>query len=340
MVSDHTARHPDKASLMMRSLECDPQAVNIFLDNLSSAYSQQCKALQETIHDLNDPLIWYQLLHYLAHHRWENQVSSSQYEDHFATDRIDQAITEVFTQDESADEKPIKDTVLHEVLDHPEDRIQYAAAYILGLRHDSRSIPVLAKIVDEGNKKWKFRAIRALSVLKDKDCAPPLMKALVMDRSKLHREARRALQNLGPLAEQVWIDALNQLDNHIRWEAAHGLGQIGDARASLTLAEGLFDENYVVRWTTAKVLAQLGSQGVPATLTVLSMHEIDEPFRQAAYYALRGINSPKIREQIKPVLKALNNPTRKELVSCVAQDVLLNWKKEKMMTIQGDNYND
>ena len=322
-------RHSAESMLIRRTLEYDSNAVDQVLKKLGSTDFFQCKVLQETIHDLNDPLIWHHLLHYLALHRWDQQIFSSHFNDHFAAERIDQAILEVFTQDETMDEKPIKDAVLHEALVHPEDRLQYAAAYILGLRYDPRSIPILARIIDKGNRKWKLRAVKALSTLKDKDCAQPLMKALTSDRGKLHREARRALQNLGSLAESAWLEALNHPDSHIRWEAAHGLGQIGDSRAAPTLAEGLFDESYVVRWASANVLAKMGEKGVPAILSVLCSHEMNQPYRQAAYHALHEIKSLQIRKRIILVLEALNDSTTKERISCVAQNVLLDWENER-----------
>ena len=322
-------RHSSESMLVRRTLEYDSNAVDQVLKKLGSTDFFQCKVLQETIHDLNDPLIWHYLLHYLALHRWDQQIFSSHFNDHFAAERIDQAILEVFTQDETMDEKPIKDAVLHEALVHPEDRLQYAAAYILGLRYDPRSIPILARIIDKGNRKWKLRAVKALSTLKDQECAQPLVKALTSDRGKLHREARRALQNLGSLAESAWLEVLNHPDNHIRWEAAHGLGQIGDSRAAPTLAEGLFDESYVVRWASANVLAKMGEKGVPATLSVLCNHEMDEPYRQAAYHALHEIKSLRVRKRIMLVLEALNDSTRKEQISCVVQNVLLDWENER-----------
>jgi HEAT repeat protein len=335
MIKDPEVRNSKEALLMNHALEHDPQAIKLFLDNLSSANPQRCKILQESIHEFDDPLIWHHLLFFLANHRWDNQLFGYRISDHINLERIDQAIVEVFTQDETLDEKSIKDAVLHEALDNPEGHLQYAAAYILGLRHDPRSIPILGGIIDNGDRNWKLRAVKALSTLKEKACAQLLMKALVMDRSKLHREARRALQHLGPLAESVWLEALNHPESHIRWEAAHGLGQIGDARAAPTLAEGLFDESYVVRWATAHVLAQLGGRGVPATLTVLSKHEMGEPFRKAAYQALHGITSPQIGERIKPVLDAINNSSSKTTVSCVAQKVLLDWEMEKHDDLSG-----
>jgi HEAT repeat protein len=320
--------HSDETLLVKRALENNSSAVRIFLDNLGSAKSQQCKVLQETIHDFKDPLIWFYLLRYIATHRWGNESFRYTVPDPFAFERIDQAIVEVFIQDEDNLERAAKDAVLYEALESSGEYLDYAAAYILGLRHDPKAIPILAEIIDKGNRKWKLRAVRALSTLKNKDCSVPLMKALTTDRGKLHREARRALQNLGSLAETVWLEALNHPDRHIRWEAAHGLGKIGDARAAPTLAEGLYDESYVVRWASANVLASLGEKGVPATLAVLCSHEISEPFRQATYHALHGIKSLRARKKIMPVLYALNDSTGKERVSYVARDVLLDWEEE------------
>ena len=326
MIRDFNVSHPEEAQLLQGTLANDVHAVNVFLNELSSANSQRCKVLQETIHGIKDQSLWHHLLHYLAFHRWDNQVFSYRISDHINLERIDQAIVEIFTQDETIDEKPIKDAVLHEALVHPEDRLQYAAAYILGLRHDPKSIPVLAEIIEKGNRKWKLRAVKALSVLKDKDCAQPLMQALTSDRGKLHREARRGLQNLGSLAESTWLEALNHPDSHIRWHAARGLGEIGDARYVMILAEGLRDENYAVRWATADVLTRLGVQAIAATLTMLTRHKLDEPFRRAACHALYGITSQKTRKRLKPLLDALHGLTPSVEAPVAAQRLLMEWE--------------
>lgn len=325
MARDPAVRHLREALRVERGLSYDTQATKELLDILGSANSRRCSVLQEIIHETNDPFIWYHLLHFLAIHRWDNQLFGYVNMNSPALERIDQAIIEVFTQDTNNQERTIKDSVLQEGLVSPEKYLYFAAAYLLGLRQDPRSIPVLNEIIANGNLKWKLRAVKALSAMKDKDCAEPLMKTLTTAQGKLHREARRALQNLGPLSKSVWLDAINHPDNRIRWEAAHGLAQIGDSRAVLTLAEGLFDDRYVIRWSTADLLSRLGECGIPAILTVLISHDISEPSRQAACHALRGIQSPKIRERIKPVLDVLNNTSWKESVSSTARDVLQEW---------------
>jgi HEAT repeat protein len=173
---------------------------------------------------------------------------------------------------------------------------------------------------------WRLRAVKALAALKDERCGPPLIKALATNRNNLHREARRALQSLGHLAKSAWLKALDHSDAHIRWHAARGLGELGDASYTYILAEGLLDENYAVRWATADVLAHLGKRGVPATLTILSQRKVTEQSRQAAYHALHGITSRRIQQLLKPLLYALRSPAASVEVPGIAQRLLLEWK--------------
>ena len=50
---------------------------------------------------------------------------------------------------------------------------------------------------------------------------------LVEGEPELHRQAGRALMNLGEAARGTWLAVLDHPDSHIRWHAARGLGQIG-----------------------------------------------------------------------------------------------------------------
>jgi HEAT repeat protein len=93
------------------------------------------------------------------------------------------------------------------------------------------------------------------------------------------------------------------------------------------LAEGLRDKNYAVRWASADVLAQLGADAVPATLTMLIHHELDEQFRQAAYHALNGITSHKVKERLKLLLDALHGPAAGVEAPMLAQRLLGDWEK-------------
>jgi len=311
------------------ALSGDIQAAHKFLKYLGSAYPQLCQIMQETIHDLDDARIWRNLLLCLALHRWNETLDCDWLSELNASERIDDSIIEVFVQDETAREKLIKENVLQNALDNPELDIRQAAAYLLGLRGDLRVIPVLAEILENGTKEWQLRAVKALSVLKDERCAQPLLRLLISGQGELHREAGRALQSLGELAKASWVEALNHPDGHIRWHAARGLGEIGDERHVMMLAEGLHDTNYAVRWATADVLAHLGPRAIPATLTILSRYEINESFRQAAYHALHGITSSKAQERLKPLLEAMRDFASTIEIPMIAQRLLMEWPREE-----------
>jgi HEAT repeat protein len=242
--------------------------------------------------------------------------------------RIDQSIIEVFIWDENDGEKTAKESLLHQTLNDIDPQVRRASAFISGLRGDQRTIPILAETVVSSSHEWQLRAVKALGVIKDARCGPPLILALEIGRDRLHREARRALQNLGPLAKDAWLGALDHPDAHIRWHAARGLAEMGDVRAISVLAEGLLDESYVVRWATATGLSQLGVQAVPAILTVLIQHELTEPARKATCQALQGIRSTKYLKQIEPLLKALHRSIPSNQVSVIAQKLLDDWERE------------
>ena len=176
-------------------------------------------------------------------------------------------------------------------------------------------------------EEWRLRAVKALIALNDELCGPPFLELLISGRGELHREAGRALRGLGELAKSTWLKALDHPNSHIRWHAARGLGEIGEVRYAMILAEGLRDKNYVVRWASADVLAQLGAEAVPSTLTMLTHHKLDEQFRQAAFHALNGITSRRIKEPLKPLLDALRGPAAGVEAPMLAHRLLKDWKK-------------
>ncbi len=331
-IQNHLAvRYPAEVNLLKRALDGDTKAARRILYYLSSSNPILCQIMQKAIHDLRDSHIWQILLRHLTWHQWDEYIDSDQQFGLDGSERIDQAIIEVFTQDDHKWEKPDKETTLLENLKDPDSLIQQACAYLLALRGYPEVIPVLDATIKNGTRKWQLRAIKALESLNDERCARSLLLALTMNRDELHREASRALNNLGPLAKSVWIEALGHPDEHIRWEAARGLGQIGDARAVDILAGGLLDENYSVCWATSDALAHLGTQAIPAILTILSQYRLNEPSRNAIYHALHGILSTSTQEYIEPLLEALRGPTPDIEAPAIARRLLLDWEKTDEM---------
>jgi HEAT repeat protein len=282
-----------------------------------------------------------------------------------------QSIVEVYVVDTgpSAErELELKLGVLLPALESPEALNRWAAAYVLGLRGNLRAVPVLDEIITttcevesaltaqksghapaggprtktpaEAEElsldqcvRWQLRAVQALETLNDIACGPPLVKALANPQRVVHHAAGQALAELGRSAEPALLNALHFPDPHVRWHAARALGQIGDLRAIDTLAEGLYDDNQEVRWTTARVLANLDGPAIPAILQILVRHPVNEPLRQTAFHALNGmsgLHQPEIQAYLKPLLDELRRPSAAATSSTdapmIAQRLLADWK--------------
>lgn len=321
-------RHPAEAHLLGLALEGDLKAVNQVLQYLSSSDPNLLRIMQETVHDLSDVQLWHHLLACLATHRWETAGGGRDCErraDPLASERIDQAIMQLFTFDENQWEKPAKEAILHAGLEEQAPEIRHAAVLLLALRGDPQAIPGLGEILDFGKPQWKLRAVEAMCNLHDERCGFVLIKALAVDNEVLHRAARHALIAQGPLAEPAYLLALNHPDSHIRWHAARGLGMLGNARAVELLAQGLYDDNLSVRWATAGALARLDAAAVPAILKVLITHKISESLRRASYHALHAMSSPHTQERLRPLLETLRSSGANLRAPGVAQRLLAEW---------------
>jgi HEAT repeat protein len=321
-------RHTAETEMVGRALKGQAQAADRLLASLSSLNPHLVQIMLETVHDLTDACLWEHLLRSLATHRWDGQRDCQRRSDPQASKRLDRSLIKAFTQDESEAERRVKEAVLGEALEDPEALVRTVAAYLLLLRGDLEAIPVLAETLESIPERWQLRVMRALGTQKDPRCGPPLLKLLVEGKPELHRQASWALMNLGEAAKPIWLAILDHPNAHIRWHAARGLGQIGALQSAPILAEGLRDPEYVVRWASADVLAQLGEAAVPATLAMLAYHELDGQFRQAAIHALHGVRSQRAQERLKPLLDALHGPNAGVEAPVLAQRLLTEWERE------------
>ncbi len=322
-------RHEAENTMLNRALEGDLESVNQVLNYLSSSNKYLRRIMQEAIHDFLGQRIWDMLLHCLAEHCWEGHPDSIRRNELQSSERIDLSIEELFVKDESGWERRFKDEALLRGLEEESQEVRWTAAYLSGLRGYLDAIPVLSTIIDCESIKWKLRAVRALAALSHEACGPPLIKALAQDQDVLHQEALRALSSMGGKMKLAWLSALSHPDSHIRWHAARGLGQAGDASSIKILAEGLLDENHAVRWATADLLAYLGEISAPVVLELIIKHPLAEPFRESAYHALHSITSQAVQERLKPLLQALQSPTARLEAPAEAQRILLEWDQGK-----------
>lgn len=302
----HSARHAAEAELLALALAGNGQAAKSVLQYLSSANPYLRQIMLETLQDRLDAEAWLRMLHCFTNHRWGDLEDSARWSDPVSARRIDQAIIQGFTRDENERDAAAKRSALETGL-AANGELRFAAAYLLGLRGDKRVFDVLTLAVEQGGKRWQLCAVQALGALQDERCGFPLVRALAKDRDLIHREARRALSELGLLAEPALLEALNHPDAHIRWHAARALGEVGDDRAITLLAEGLVDENRSVRWASAEALAHLDLAAVPTILALLSRHKLDVQQREAIAHALRSMPLRSTRDMLHPLLMALDS---------------------------------
>jgi HEAT repeat protein len=328
-VRKSVSRHKAAKEMLIRALEGDLNSVNQVLNYLSSSNKYLRRIMLEAMHDFLDPRLWERLLYCLAEHHWEGHPDCARRQQAEASERIDLSIEEAFVTDENGWEKRYKEDVLLSSLEDKAQEVRWTGAYLFGLRGHLDIIPILSEIIDAGSLEWKLRAVKALAALSHEECGPPLVKALAQDRDKLHQEALRILSSLGGKMKLAWISALSHPDSHIRWHAARGLGQAGDASSIRILAEGLLDESHAVRWATADLLGYLGEVSVPAVLELIIQHPLAEPFRQASYHALHSITSQAAQERLRPLLHALKSPTARLEAPAVAQRISREWDPGK-----------
>lgn len=352
---ESTKRFKAETELLLAAADGDRHA-SVRIQNYLRSDNQDLRLIMlAAAHAASAPQVWRYLLDCLV----QENISETEA----------QVIAEAYVLDEGDEEKTIKEAILQEAfhqlpgIDEAGKRKRQAAAYLLALRGDSSVIPVLEEIIlgDEPRDQhgrptgkpvrhtqsrspsdeltWKLRAVQALAALHDERCGSALVKALTVGQyttdQQLHQAARRALGELGSLAEAAWLETLDHPDSHMRWHAARGLGQIGNPLAVEILAEGLYDDNNAVRWATAQVLANLDSTALPAVLNVLCQRQLNEPFRQAAYHALHAMPSHLTQAYIAPLLKALSSPATSIEAPAIAQRMLSEWKERAKINHKG-----
>ena len=137
---------------------------------------------------------------------------------------------------------------------------------------------------------------------------PILIATLGVDKGAERESARRALVNIGEPAVPALIDALSNLKQQVRWEAAKALGQIGDPIAAPALVTALEDKHFGVRWLAAVGLVALKHDGVQPLLSALLERSDSDCLREGAHHVCHNLSKGESCEVVKPVLAALNKP--------------------------------
>lgn len=320
-------RFSPESELITKAMAADQIAIESTIEQLSSAYPGVRQRMLEAVHNCVDDKIWAHLLHTFALGKWSDDEQLNISEISGATQRLGVAIVDAFLEDCSTAESERKNAYLSMVMALKEPTLRNAAAYLAGLRGNPAALPVLEKMLESADHQWQLRSIQALSAIKDRESARLLVQVLTKDHEQFHQEARHSLAELGVLAETAWLETLENPDAHLRWHAARGLAEIGNTSALQILAQGLCDENKIVRWVSSDLLARIGVRAIPHILEIIGTPPFSDECRQSAFYALKALRPYRASECLKPLVSALSSPSTKQIAQIIAGRMLNNWPR-------------
>ncbi|MBI2190872.1 MAG: HEAT repeat domain-containing protein [Planctomycetes bacterium] len=164
---------------------------------------------------------------------------------------------------------------LFEALKAPEMRVRVQAVEQIGSTGNPRALPELARVMREDH--WDVAEVSI-----------------------------KAIARLGKPAVPVLIEALGDSRPFIRWEAAAGLGSLGDLSAGEALTRALADPAAPVRASAAEALGRIGGEAtVKALLEIL--RDPEGSVRQSAIAALGTLQA---RNALPGILESLRDPER------------------------------
>ena len=111
----------------------------------------------------------------------------------------------------------------------------------------------------------------------------------------------------GQKSVQILHRCLSSHDEHVRWEAAKALSEIGGAAAMEVLAGALQDESLDVRWVAAEGLIEAWEASLEPVLHQLIAHAGLVAVRESARWIIGAVLHERDVSFLKPVLHALNN---------------------------------
>ncbi len=159
------------------------------------------------------------------------------------------------------------------------------------------------------------------------------VEGLVQDLSSqdpvTRQEARRKLVLMGASVVPQLKPLLNAVDEHVRWEGAKALGEIGGAAAAQALAHALSDPSRDVRWAATQGLIASGDEGLEPLLHELITRSGLVWVREAGIRVLDAALQEKGSAYLRPVIKALKDRAPIFEVPIAAYEALVMLHRER-----------
>jgi HEAT repeat protein len=149
-----------------------------------------------------------------------------------------------------------------------------------------------------------------------------LVAALASQDRVTRQTARETLVGLGHPAVAPVILLLNDRNDHVRWEAAKTLAEIGDPAAGEPLVNTLEDRDAGIRWLAAEGLIRMRRACLRPLLHALTERPDSVWLRDGARHVLRSLGKMELAEGMEPVLKALGDIEPVAIVPVAARQAL------------------
>lgn len=101
--------------------------------------------------------------------------------------------------------------------------------------------------------------------------------------------ARFELIKCDKIVTPFLIEALNDKNHHVRWEAAKAFGELKDPAAAEALVHTLMDERPEIRWLAAEALIALDEDAIEPLLRALVDHFDSIWLRHGAHHVLHAL---------------------------------------------------
>lgn len=135
---------------------------------------------------------------------------------------------------------------------------------------------------------------------------PTLVCELASRAPAVREKAREALVVIGEPAVPLLIQLLSHQKPHVRWEAAKTLCDIADPIAATALVNALDDLDDDVRWLAAEGVTALGREGLQPLLAALIQRAQSCSFCEGAHHVCHAlVTKKKLGPILRPVLAAL-----------------------------------
>lgn len=132
-----------------------------------------------------------------------------------------------------------------------------------------------------------------------------LVAALASPDRATRQTAREMLVGLGHPAVGPLIALLDDRHDHVRWEAAKSLSEIGDPASAQALVKALEDREASVRWLAAEGLIRVRRASLKPLFQAL-IERPDSPWlREGARHVLHALAKMGLADGAMPVLVAL-----------------------------------